>query len=310
AAAAGLDRLPPEVAELVRRAKSSDPGDWLLHPVSPAEASVLYGLSLDRPATLLVHEAKVSGQGDGSAGANVPAEEDDRFGRDARTPTVFAQYIAEDPEEFARVLERDLRRIYTWENTWRVAASYSAAGEPAVRLTVSDPARPDESLPDGRPLMVGRIAQMTLANDDLRPRWVTALNLQPDYTIASWFTVAVEPGDELGPFQFEVVGETGGPEGILVFSAPVETRRARLDLSYLEQEGFGGAERERSIRSASPAADPLDRLLQAAASGGRMRAALRLNAARPEAVAWTFITVLPPQRPAASPAAESKTEAP
>src|SRR5262249_11346659 len=57
---------------------------------------------------------------------------------------VFGDYDADNPREGAQQLGRDLRKIFTWQNVWRVAAA------------AQQPPNAEDAAPAGKPDVVGR----------------------------------------------------------------------------------------------------------------------------------------------------------
>jgi len=288
-----LRGLPREAAELVHFVDGVHAADWTLRPVTPEEAKAEFDLRLSGPHVLLLT---------GGARGSVTRERHGGTAVSARRPPmgwrVRARYALTDGDALVTALARDLRRIYTWQNLWRVAGTLSRHS-PQLRLAAvladdGSGGQSDLALPDGLALRAGQRFEVRLANDTNQDMWVTVMYLDANLGIQIWASESVERRRALEPLLIEVDETSLGSEGIVVLAAPMKQVQDRPDFAFLAQEPLGAPGRD-LVLTRTVAGTPFGQLLAALKAGSSVRT--RSHAVHaptdPYILTWTWRSVPP-----------------
>lgn len=275
-----LDELPDDIRALVDTSAPAEKAEWFLEVVTPEESLERYGKSLTRPGAVLVQNlAKSAPRGT------------------ADKPKVWVAY---DPlaagesqrvEEFADQLSGDLQKIFTWQNTWRVAESAApTVGEADLSLEIS---RLDDSdqVVEVNPanLAAGDRVRILVNNRGLDDWWLTLLYLGPDLEIkALHIDKSIGAGKSFRPLSGRLEGNLGN-SGFILLAAPI--RKVKIEPSYsaLVQTGLGSSERGRAI--AILPSNPLARLIAGAGIGKGARGFEVESPEQPQVLLRSWITV-------------------
>lgn len=247
-----LLQLPAEIRSLVDRTEVESTAAWLLHVVSPSEASNVYGRKLDKPAVVLVQTSKQSG--DTSSALKIWTTYSTETLRDAK-----------QIESLSAQLANDLQKIFTWQNIWRVAGRTGGSGDSDLTLEVSRRDPPPAGGPPRDPniLHLGERISVTISNDGIDNWWITLLHLDPHFGIDVWLNESIDGKRKFKrPINATLSGKSLGPEGIVLLAAPMAVQKQKPDYTSLEQTPLGDHGQFRSMKGAS--LTPLGRLLAGA----------------------------------------------
>lgn len=265
-----IDGLAGEVREQLAVQADAAQADWLLRLVSPEQARVEFGLAgLERPQVLLVqqrHDAATTAQ------PNPPNPPTNR--------RVFGQYPAPAADAQAQTralraaLERDLPRIFKWQNVWRLANGVSEAeGGQTHGLSLEVLLLRDENDRQGQLLHAGvvRDGQEMLfraRNGGAEPLWLTAFYLDAKLGIQIVYDGGINAGQALtlGQGTATAVGGWFGPEGVVVFAVPQRAVVGKPNYALLEQEPIAAPAAIKRGPYQKPA-HPFERLLNQASFG-------------------------------------------
>ncbi|MEO2032974.1 MAG: hypothetical protein ABGZ35_12885, partial [Planctomycetaceae bacterium] len=284
---AAIEALPQEIAALVNHVGDAEDADWQLLAVEPDEARSRFGLQLQGSTALLIK----AGEGSGPGTAN-----------DAKQSVVmrrvFGQYPVDTPNAMAQRIQVDLQKLFSWQNTWRIAGL--AAGErlrtdnSTLKLEVSrvgDSSLSEDNGSPGRTCFVpGDDLRVRIVNDGTQDLWVTLLYLDANFGIAVWFSEALKAGNSFTDGG-TVDGSSSGPEGFIVLAVPVRSQKSQPAYEFLEQEGLGVITRD-VRRLPTRALNPFEQLMSAAAFGkGRHRGLRRKVSSTPQILSWSWVTL-------------------
>jgi hypothetical protein len=280
AAAVGL--LPDEVKKLV--AVTDDPAraDWVLWVVG------------DRVELR---------QGDGRA--TIDPRDDQALRKAAAqgkpvSRVVYGKYDAGNPRAIADGLGRDLQRIYTWRNVWRVAGSAGARPEDDADLQfevvkLKDKTTPDGKLEPGAPVLPGQRIEVRVKNSGRNDLWVTVLFLDANYGIDLLYSDALQSGRPLRPIRGTISKTSAGKEGFVVLAVPLTVQKMRPDFTFLAQAALGREEvitRDVRLKKVQQTPQtPFERLMAAAALGGRTRDFQPDVPTNPAVLSWSWTTL-------------------
>jgi len=193
-------------------------------------------------------------------------------------PSVLERYPRNEQERLISRVCRDFQRIYKWQNLWRIAGAVGDNPPPGrdlgLRLEVKTLKGPEDA--QGRPLVEhptltpGQRLEVRLINNGDRDLWVSLLALDGRFGIQAIPIVSIQAGASTSPGRLEVTDDAFGNEGLIALAIPIEASKDRPDLSFLEQERLGQPGDDGRQRG-SPPKSLFDRLLRAAAFGGRSR---------------------------------------
>lgn len=250
-----LKRVDKEVSEMLAFAPQEADSQWRLLPVTPDLAREL---SLDDAA----HDRVVLLAGQGGPGTSAAGSAQRRY---------FAVYSADDERALAGDLERDLPKLFRWQNLWRVSRGVNVLEGGETHGVHFDAFRlKNQQDPTGEPfragvLRSGDFVKFALRNDGSQPVWATLLYLNANFGVKHFFTGQIRPGDTLKPFVFRMHADaaSSGQEGMLVFVTPV-VDKTRPEFEFLEQEPLCLPE-VRTRDANAPPNTPFGKLLKAAA---------------------------------------------
>ncbi len=221
---------------------------------------------------------------------------------------LFGKYDADDPDAIRAGLERDLQKIFTWRNVWRVAGAMGAKGDAEAQDAVIEVVKlnaktgaPEGKLEPGSPVRPGQRIELRVQNAGREDLWITILFLDANCGIKQFDARAVQAGEKLKPLRGKISPSSNGREGFVVLAVPVKAHRTAPDFTFLQQAPLDREEvRERSVRLRSAektAQTPFARLMTTAAFGGRTRDFEPDAPTTPAVLSWSWQTV------AATPAA-------
>ncbi|MCC9608010.1 caspase family protein [Blastopirellula sp. JC732] len=270
-----LDALAKENLALLRAVDSSQDADWALHLVKPEEAARLYGKQIDEPQVFLVQREQL------------PSEEADSP-QPKTPPRVYAQYSLADDSRWTTYLIEDLQRIFTWQNVWRIVAQYESPLQDDLHLEVKLDGDDGEA-EAVTALRPGQRIRLSLSNKGFDDLAITFLFLDGNFGISKWFTASVEAGGSVRPFFADITDETSGVEGIVVLADRLADKKLMPEYDVLVQGPLGTGVRARG------AFDQPDtnfaKLLQTAAGGKGLRAAIVHSPGTPEIIGKSWVTL-------------------
>jgi|GEM_PF-843955 len=289
--AAAVSKLSAEIVPLVEWVSAEEDSagaDWQLQVVSAAEARRAYALTLPEPTLLLVQ---------GDAGAIEPETEPSPgiTAQPGSDPKVLARYAVNNEEALMQDLERDLQKIFTWRNIWRIAGNLgdsNSASESDIELEV----RALGGRESGEPLRkthlhAGQRIEVQIRNAGLDDYWVTLLFLDAQMGIQEWVSGAIRSQSTFRPLRARINGEPSGTEGIVLLASPLRVHKNQPDFSILLQEPLGTKARSRNFVSPPPDT-PFGNLLKAAATGKGGTRGLELeHEQNPLVLSWSWISV-------------------
>ena len=127
--AAALAAMARDLRDLINTSVAEDKAEWVLRPFPDDRAAREFGLTSLGGDHVLLYQGQgrrlipAAGARDAghppaftpASGPNVPRK-------------VFAAYSASDPSALASALERDLPKVFKWQNVWRIVSGVSAQG--------------------------------------------------------------------------------------------------------------------------------------------------------------------------------------
>lgn len=210
--------------------------------------------------------------------------------RTALTRRVFGRYSADDPGTLAAVLARDLPKIFTWQNVWRIAdrTGASASGESPLQLDVRVL---DENSNEPIPaqLTVGERIEVRVKNAGPDALHVTLLFLDGNFGITLMHSGGVEGGAEFRTAG-AVTGDSIGAEGFVALAVPLKQQETPTDYAFLEQTPLGSLQKAQRTRGTRPQS-PFGRLMHAATFGTGLRGFAPESSDTPHVISRSWITV-------------------
>jgi hypothetical protein len=185
---------------------------------------------------------------------------------------VYGTYPTAEEKALVGALERDLPKVFKWENVWRVAGGVNATdGGETHGLELEVLKLKDENDPKGEPLGDGLLRNeqellFRAHNGGSQPLWLTAIYLDANLGIQVLYSAGINRGQKLKLAQATTTTKGGsvGLEGMVVFAIPQAALPVPPDFSMLEQEPL--KVNERLIRGPRKGLDsPFERLLNQAA---------------------------------------------
>jgi hypothetical protein len=273
-----LGAAPQDLRDMARLVAEKDEqnAQWRLELVDRGRAKEEFGITLTGPRILLL-------QGDGlkrlSSSETQPSATLRQDGQPALRK-VFGAYLPEN-KALASSLERDLPKIFKWQNVWRVADQASALNDREthglkfeVALLASEEDKTGGVLLREPVLHDGQAVEFRVKNEGTEDLWVTILYLDANLGIhAGDYTPGViRRGDSMRPLRasMSVEGASTGYEGMVVLAIPMSIQKDEPDFAFLEQEPLGVV--TKSVRDAPKAmTTPFQKLMTSAAFGGGTR---------------------------------------
>jgi hypothetical protein len=257
--AAALQQLSEETKKLVLITPDAAAAEWVLW-LDGDKVQLRQGdgrSSVDSKEDALAAKARAQGKG--------------------ATRTIFGKYDADDPKAIAQGLDRDLVKIFTWQNVWRIAGAgknEDADDSPSLKVEVvklKGKATPDGTLDPAATVKPGQRIELRLKNEGYDDLWVTVLFLDANFGIDVFFSDGVKAQAALKPMRGTISKNSYGKEGFVVLAVPMKVQKNRPDFAFLEQSPLEREEvKSRGIRKRSAgevAATPFERLMPAAAFG-------------------------------------------
>ena len=292
---AAVVKLSADIASMVEIVPedASPVATWAVRVVAPDEARQ-FGVDSEQPLVLLVQSDAPLAESEADAGGGAETAV-----TGASRNVVYARYAADQSGKLALLLERDLQKVFTWQNVWRIAGGVSdlpTSGESDITLDV-DLARgagADGSLRSTY-LRPGQRIEIRVRNKGLDDYWVAMFFLDANMGIKQLFSGAIRSQTEFRPIKAKINGEPSGTEGIVLLAIPMREQKYQPDFSILEQPGMGLG--LRALAPPEPPATSFGALLKAAATGKGGARGLELEAPdNPHVYSRSWIT-LPKQAP-------------
>ncbi len=189
-----------------------------------------------------------------------------------QTRKVYGSYSLEETK-LAGELDRDLPKIFKWQNLWKIASGVQMMHDGKTHGFVFEVAKlknqndrsGGELLRDGL-LNDGQEMEFRFRNEGVQDLWVAVLYLDSNLGIEVYWSGAIARGKALKPIrtQMSVDGDSFGVEGMAVFAVPIAVQKVEPDYRFLEQQPLRVAEaRQRSANQA--AKTPFGKLMAAGA---------------------------------------------
>ncbi|MCC9606104.1 caspase family protein [Blastopirellula sp. JC732] len=280
-------KLSEEVRAEISLSNNREDAPWSLRRVTPSEA-VRWGLTKptgDR--ILLVH---------GDAALPEDRSRDDETS--AILHRVYGNY-ATDPEKLTGELNRDLPRLFAWENLWKVAGGSGTGGDAKqlVEVTTTLLASPTDTtgvVMNKSVINDGEVLSFVLKNDSPRNIWISAYYLDANMGIRQVIAPRqVRPRMSLRPLVLQLTTEGGGSigqEGLIVFGDPVGDSKSAPNYDVLQQlplSADGAIMRDVPSEPKSP----MEALLATIATGSRFRGVGVQDGSAPTIVTQSWILV-------------------
>lgn len=231
---------------------------WQLRAVSALESGQKFGIRRVSPQLLLIRRGE----------ASMTARQEPLADR------VWRHY-GDSKEETA--IADDLRKIFTWQNLWRVAGLGKELASPTCEVKVElakisgfDDTSGGQLLTTPE-LQAGDYLELRIANDGVDRVWVTIVLLDADYSVTVKDTQQLNRPNEidsaLEPIRFRVQAKQRGPQSVLVIATSAETKLLeKPDYSFLTQTGLGAVAKP-EISTTRASSSPFETL--ALAVGGQ-----------------------------------------
>jgi hypothetical protein len=204
----------------------------------------------------------------------------------------FGCYSAEKAK-LLEDLERDLPRIFTWENVWKVANELPAATGGSIVVdaklykSAADHVGQDFK---GRPVRNGQIIEFVGRNTGPRKVWVTGFYLDASLGIHEIIhTQLVEPKRPLTPslkLEFTTLDSSLGQEGLLLFVEPERKEVPNYSILWQDPLQVRKAPDRNQLRANG---NPFGRLLEHIANGNGVRGLPATNNSAPEVVTFRWL---------------------
>jgi hypothetical protein len=266
-----LGKLTPDVKGLVQLVPDEARADWVL-------------LTKDGKAELW------AGQGRGTAGLAK-----DKGAVATVKPTAVAEYALGKVEALADELDRDLQKVFTLHNLWRVAGKLgSASGDLGLKVELfrKGAGGATERLVSGSAIRSGQPVEIRIANEGIEKLWVTFVFVSADFSVDTRTTL-LEAGAKLPPQKSTIRGNLGGPEGLIVFALAQSASPERPNYDFLAQKKLGGApvNRGNRFRDAGKAKTPFGQLMAGATLGKGSRGLEMEASTTPGVLSWSWTLV-------------------
>lgn len=263
-----LKRLPREISSLVQWTDNPSQADWQITVDNN-------GITLRRNEKL---EAK-------------PGEKPRQL-----VPEGYVQYQPDDTAQLTGYLARDVQRIYTWQNIWRIAAKMGKqSGRSQLDMKIvklDDKNQPAGLLTSGSVVVPAQKIQIEISNRSLQDLYVTVLFLDSRCGL-DVSTSSLQAGKEMKIRG--TIESTPGPgvEGVVVLAMPIEPgQQPNYDCLKQVPLGHGGREADRAEQVNKMPATPFNRLLQTAALGQGARGFRIAEPTNPTRVlSWSWVTL-------------------
>jgi hypothetical protein len=263
------DKLTQEVREMTTIIPNEAEAEWVLRTVAPNDAKKEFGIDglKSDHVLLLQSQGRTRDREEERAAAQRP-----RITGQPMLRKVYGMYPA-DTKALIGGLERDLPKIFKWQNVWRVASGIQgqASGEThglkfEVAKLKDENDRTGGELLRGGILRSGQEMEFRLRNEGNQNLWATLLYLDANLKIEIFASKVIERGKAWDPIRgtLTVNGNSFGREGMLVFAIPTAVQREEPNFRFLEQEPLQVAAKTSRSADETPRS-PFGKLLGAAA---------------------------------------------
>ena len=236
---AGVDK---EVREMLLPIPSEKDAEWVLKVVSPEVAVKEYGFKkgLTGDHVLLV---RASGHAIDRDEEKLVAEQLAKTGQ-APPRRVFGAYPVGNANQLTANLERDLQKVFKWQNVWKVAAGLvSETSGSSLGVTLETRRLKNEKDAKGELLRSGGAVPnkghlgFVVKNGGKHDVWVVALWLDAELGIYEYEVLQVQAYQDgrLSSAQIDNGPDARGTEGLILFVFSQAVQRERPDFKFLSQ---------------------------------------------------------------------------
>jgi hypothetical protein len=291
--------LNSETAPMVHKLGEQAKADWILRVVTSSEAKEEFQLAESGPKVFLLQGQKCA-----AIAENVLGDESARAAGEGRARKVFGRYPLDD--HLVAELQRDLPKIFQWQNLWRIAGGLggvvSAGTGQDVRLEVlklKDATDTRGEVFRGSVLQDGDRIGFRIHNNTRVGLSVSLVFTQADFSIDVERPISIEPGatrSVISDFTISTTGEnkalpSTGPEGVIMLAVPTSGDESSADFTCLAQEPLGRVSRREGVRGeADFPHTSFGKLLQYAATAHGTTRGVRRGEPTPIIVSQTWIT--------------------
>ena len=239
---AAFAEVDKEVQEMVLSVPSEKDAEWVLNVVKPDVAAKEYGLKqgLTGHHILLLRTAGYAISRDDEKAAS---ELFSKTGQ-ALPRRVFGAYPIEDRKRLAGELERDLQKVFKWQNVWKLSAGLiaeSSGNSLGVRLETrrlkNETDAIGELLRSGGAVPNKGYLGFVVKNGGKHDVWVVAVWLDAELGIEEYEVLQVQAYQDakLSSAQINDGPDAVGTEGLVLFVFPQTVQRERPDFKFLNQ---------------------------------------------------------------------------
>jgi hypothetical protein len=285
---AAVDQLAAEVKDMIRVVEKEAEADWVLRLEDGKDGpqAVLRpgeGRKVLDPKQTEAERPAVVGQ--------------------PRTVRSYGGYSAAKPADLAKELNRDLQKLFKWQNLWRVAGTLGQEGQAAsegqdgvkLQLVELTGEKGKEIGPlEKSSVPAGQWVRVRVVNKGDEPYWVVVLALSGDFSIQTLFADSVaKKGNRYR--DINITGDTLGPEGIVVLVWPQPGNQEGPNFDFLNQTAL--KEVTKAVDLPKVPNTPFGKLMAASSFGGKTRKIEASSPDTPAILSWTWVTVPAPPRP-------------
>ncbi len=286
--------MSEKVSPLVDIVSDETRAEWILQVVTPGQSMRRYGHKINTPTVMLL-------QGEGQSGPRaMPPTMKQRSVREMHSRKIYGQYSPDDANKIAECLNRDLPKIFTWQNVWRIAGAMDATGSSGEEdgLIFEVAKLKDAKDQSGGKLLSdsfvepGQILEFRFENNSDDDLWVAAIFLDANFEIKLYFTSSLRAGRKRSPIRVRITDDSSGIEGMVVFAVPTSLC-GEPSYGFLEQEPLGVVDpTHRSASRLVRGATPFEQLMRnATAEKGTRGGRLIQTPANPAVYSRSWVTV-------------------
>jgi hypothetical protein len=292
--AAAVRQLSDDVSPLLHLESNEMHAEWILQTVTPKQFARQFGRTADKPCVLLLSGAGRSRVGRGEESDSIRAAR-------PRFRKVFSHYPADDIRLIAAGLNRDIPKIFAWQNLWRIAHAMRCTNrvEPDLRL-IFEVARLEDAndRSGGVPLaeaylQAGQILECRLDNKSPHDLWVAVFFLDGNLGIELFVSCGLRAGRSLRPLRLRITDDSFGVEGLVALAMPLADSPLQPRFGILEQGPLGVVdEKHPDDNGTRSSLSPIERLLHRATTEMTTRG-LHLHpvAANPTVLVHSWVTL-------------------
>lgn len=231
-----------EALAMLKLVAKENEADWVLKAVTPKEAADEFGHVTKIDEVLLVRAT-------GRDPSNPDTKAADKVLAATGKPAprrVYSNYKLADADELAGELGRDLSKVFTWQNLWRVAGdTANARGNGfGVKMEVTRHATPKGAGPGEAvrgTVANGSYLDCVVKNDGDQNMWVVPMYLDSQLEIVTYGkVVAVEAKQSVKLIRGRLNYDPNklGAEGLVLFLIPQTDGQPKPNFKFLEQSAL------------------------------------------------------------------------